>query len=465
MPGPPSDTRPRRTIWPEGVCWDERLASSPAVSAGGWVFSSNQLPTDYRNALAPEAAGDPGNPFAHSAVEKEAAFVIERLRRTFAAAGADLATEAARMYWWLPARKPTLDGFADGSNWTGIEDLTPVHEAREREVTTPAPGSTGIGVRELLAAEASISTAAIAVEIGPGRERQSVPAPASMAPIPDTPAVRFGDWIFTVGVIASDWHGDFGSELHLGPPSLVDPATRTNPYVWFGSEVEAQMDQMLETLSAIADQAGCSLDRCVKAEVYLGHPRDLYAVERAWRRWFPERPPARTLMPYSGISGAGCRAEIALVLLAGEEPLHTIETSEAPEPLWHEPQAIRAGDLLFVSNQLPLGNDGVVPPALRAGGAFPHLRDTSRNQAELVLENIDTICRAGGTGLDQVCRRTAFYSDLRHFTGAAAAWRSAFAADQAPAAIDLGVGRDGGWPLLVPEALMQVDAIAYAGRQ
>lgn len=450
----------RRAVWPQDVAWDERLASSPAVTANGWVFTSNHLPTDYVRPLAEDATPDARNPWGQAAVELQSRNLLATLRRTLAAAGADLASDAARMYWWLRSDEPTLEQFAAGSNWTGIEDLTPVHEARGRAIAGPAPGSTGIGVRELLAAEAVMSTAAIAFQPSPERPREGIAAPATMAPIPDNPAVRFGDWVFTVGVIASDWSGDFGAERHLGEPSLVDPRVRTNPYVWFGSEVEAQVDAMLETLAGIAANAGTSLERCVKAEVYLGHPRDLYALERSWRRWFPQRPPARTLVPYSGIAGRGCRVEIALTLLAGEQPIETVETSDAPEPLWHEPQAVRAGGLLFLSNQLPLGTDGRVPRELRDAGGFPHLRDLARAQASRALENVAAICTAGGSSLEQVCRRATFYADLADFAGNAAEWSRCFAPAQAPASIDVGLGR--GWPLLAPDARMQLDVIAHA---
>jgi enamine deaminase RidA (YjgF/YER057c/UK114 family) len=453
----------RRAIWPASVSWHGALGSSPAVAAGGWVFTSNHLPTDYEDPIAPQAAVDPRCAFGASALEREADLVLATLAATLAGGGCDLRADAARMHWWLRSDRPTAHELASGSTWTGIEDLTPIHEARERCVARPQPGSTGIGVRELLSAPASLATAAIGIQRETGWEKQGVDAPSGMAQIPDTPAVRFGDWVFTVGVIASDWRGDFMTDRHMGPRSFVDPRARVNPYVWFGSAVEAQVESIRETLSAIAAQAGTTLDRCVKAEVYFGQAQDLHAIERAWRRCFPRHQPARTLVPCAGLAGMGCRVEIALVLLAGDAPIDTVETSAAPEPVWHESQAVRAGDFLFLSTQLAIDSHGRVPDRLAGRGGLRHLHEADREQARFVVENIAAICEAGGTSLQDVCRRATFYGDLGDFAGNAAEWRRHFDANALPAAIDVGLGA--GAALLAPDARMVTDVVAYAPRQ
>src|SRR5258708_39924414 len=61
--------------------------------------------------------------------------------------------------------------------------------------------------------------------------------------------------------------------------------------------------------SEVAERAGSSLDRCVKAEVRLGHSSDCLGFERVWRRWFPAES-ARTAAAYrhaAGTEGTACR--------------------------------------------------------------------------------------------------------------------------------------------------------------
>ena len=54
-------------------------------------------------------------------------------------------------------------------------------------------------------------------------------------------------------------------------------------------------------------------------------PSDYAGMDRVWRRWFPDRPPARCVIPYMGLGTKGSRVEIAFVLLAGNPKL-VIET-------------------------------------------------------------------------------------------------------------------------------------------
>jgi enamine deaminase RidA (YjgF/YER057c/UK114 family) len=424
------------------------------------VFVSGQLPSNYRSALAPEARPRPASPYRDSWLELESRYILGNLARTLDAAGCDLRKDVLRIQWWLGSDHPTYEEFENGINWTRLPDLSPIHDVRAQHIDEPQPASTGIGVRQLTVPAARMGVSLIAVPPVEGIERTGVVPPPELESLPDTPAVRAGDWIWTVGVLASDWRGDFMSERNLGEPSFVAPEARVNPYVWFGSPIEAQTEYVLDQIERLADAAGTSLDRAVRAEVFIGHPNDLYGLERVWSRRFPSNPPARVVVPYSGLAGKGIRVEISMLFLAGDAEIEktTIETSDAPEPFGHEPQAVRAGELLFLSGQLPVDSLGEVPSNLKVDESFPYWVHPPRRQAEYVVANIAAICEAAGSTIDNVCWRNGFYDDLCVLPETMDVWRSSLRGDP-PAATDIGLGR--GWPLLVPGAHALLDVIAY----
>jgi enamine deaminase RidA (YjgF/YER057c/UK114 family) len=308
------------------------------------------------------------------------------------------------------------------------------------------------------AAGARVSVDLIA--IGGGEERVGTDAPAGVPrPVVEySPALQRGDWVFLAGFLATDFAGDVGSRLRRGEASALAPEARVNPYFWYGSDIELQTDYTLDKLERIAEAAGTSLGRCVKAEVYFGHPADLPGIERAWHRWFPGNPPARVLVPHSGLAGFGCRIEIALILLAGESTLlrETIETSAAPEPFLHEPQAMRAGDLLFLSTQLPADSRGRLAPGLDAHTELSSCGEQARLQTRTILENAAAICEAAGTRLEHLCRRQAFHDDFAWLAPSLDEWQAHFPIDP-PASTTLEVGG----PLPVPGAHVLLDLVGH----
>src|SRR5690606_20985433 len=138
--------------------------------------------------------------------------------------------------------------------------------------------------------------------------------------------------------------------------------------------------------------------------VYMGHPQDWLGIDRVWQKWFPKDPPARTTIPYCGLAGRGCRIEISMALLHGDSKLtkRTIETSDAPEPHGHEPQAVHAGDFLFFSTQMPVDSSGAVPAELLPHPELPYVRQPSKLQARYMLQNMAAISEAAGTSLDNL---------------------------------------------------------------
>ncbi|MGD9890248.1 MAG: Rid family detoxifying hydrolase [Dehalococcoidia bacterium] len=85
-----------------------------------------------------------------------------------------------------------------------------------------------------------------------------------------------------------------------------------------------------------------------------------------------------------------------------------VRTEAAPAPFQGAPysQAIKAGDLVFVSGQL----------ALRPGS--PELTgDTIQEQTEQIFANLRAILEASGSGLDRLVKTTVFLVNLADFAG------------------------------------------------
>ncbi|MEX0673362.1 MAG: Rid family detoxifying hydrolase [Gaiellaceae bacterium] len=85
-----------------------------------------------------------------------------------------------------------------------------------------------------------------------------------------------------------------------------------------------------------------------------------------------------------------------------------IRTERAPAPFQGAPysQAIRVGDLVFVSGQL----------AVRPGGS-EMVGDTIAEQTEQVMANLRAILEEAGSGLDRLVKTTVFLANLADFQG------------------------------------------------
>ena len=78
-------------------------------------------------------------------------------------------------------------------------------------------------------------------------------------------------------------------------------------------------------------------------------------------------------------------------------------SAEAPPPAGHYSQAIRAGDFLFVSGQVPRRSDGSYQPSDVA------------SETRQVLDNLAAIAQAAGADLDRAVKITAYLADGGYF--------------------------------------------------
>ena len=119
-----------------------------------------------------------------------------------------------------------------------------------------------------------------------------------------------------------------------------------------------------------------------------------------------------------------------------------VASPDAPRPLGPYSPAIRAGNLLFISGQVP------VDPATGAVvGA-----DISA-QTEQVMRNIGALLKAAGLGFEHVVRTTVFLADLNEFAHMNTCY-AGFVTDPPPARATVQVAR------LPRDVRVEIDAIA-----
>lgn len=84
---------------------------------------------------------------------------------------------------------------------------------------------------------------------------------------------------------------------------------------------------------------------------------------------------------------------------------HVISTSDAPAAIGPYSQAVRSGDLVFLSGQIPLD-----PASGQMVGG-----DDVRAQAERVMQNLEGVLAAAGCRFGDVLKTTIFLTDLGDF--------------------------------------------------
>jgi 2-iminobutanoate/2-iminopropanoate deaminase len=122
---------------------------------------------------------------------------------------------------------------------------------------------------------------------------------------------------------------------------------------------------------------------------------------------------------------------------------HAVSTQAAPAAIGPYSQAIRAGDFLFVSGQIPVdpATGGLVDGDVRA-------------QSRRVLENVGAIIAAAGASFDRVVKTTVYLVDMNDFAAMNEEYAKFFGTP-APARATVQVGR------LPKDVRVEIDAIVH----
>jgi enamine deaminase RidA (YjgF/YER057c/UK114 family) len=414
---------PKRVVRPSWYV-GPKIVFSPAVVFNRWVFVSGQLASDFEFGLIPEARPDPNLPLhCGDQVMAETRWIYRNLKGLLDEAGSGL--EQAIRIDQFPTSKAVID---------------PYHVVRRELLPEPRPVSTSVVIDDLMFADCTIEVELVAIRPEPGFTKEAVDVGNVRRPLGGySPVIRVGDFVFIAGQTPTDF------VQALAPEAQVDPS------FWEGNPIDRQARYILKNLDALLRAAGSSLANVVKAQVYLSDLRDIPRLDVVWREVFPISPPARTIVPVGGFGQAGTRIEVNVVALAdgGATRKEPIDVAAARVPRFHEPHAVRAGDLLFLSGLVAADAGGLIEQA-RVGKNFAG--SGPRQQWQYIMEQADLICRAAGARLEDAVRIGVFLTDLREHLAMAGA-RQATWPESPPASTTVQVPG----PLYVPGCTLLVD--------
>ncbi len=120
----------------------------------------------------------------------------------------------------------------------------------------------------------------------------------------------------------------------------------------------------------------------------------------------------------------------------------TISTENAPGAIGPYSQAVKAGNMIFCSGQIP------IDPAT---GEF--VSSDVAEQTRQVLKNLSAVLKAAGTDLNNVVKTTVFLADMNDFTAMNEVYAEFFS-DNKPARATVQAAR------LPRDARVEIDCIA-----
>lgn len=414
----------RTIVSPPTVQLPTDIPASPAVAVGPFVFVGATGATDWRTGLAEEARPHPGLPLnGPNPFKLEARAVYQRLAACLRAGGSSL-DRAVQINQWVPcyhgdverdpADRPAQDLYFE--NWREV--VEPVLRVRDEHIAQQRPASTFMPIDRLLPAGEHIEIEIVGVTEASGIEKRAYEHDVHVPLGGYSIGIETGPLLFTAGFIATDF-----SIGGLHPEARV-------PAPWYGNQIANEVEVILSQLKTAVEAGGGRLENTVKAVLYLTPRgiRNLPAVEEVWRKYWPEDPPARAVVPVAGVGMKPLQVEINLIVARPEYggEREVIRTDKALPALGYAAQAIKSGPLLFLSSQLGIREDGVPPMSEDSDRAFPFLRRSVREQISLIQENAHSICDAAGTALDQAVKANLIFSDFGDIPAALPAWATAF---------------------------------------
>jgi enamine deaminase RidA (YjgF/YER057c/UK114 family) len=380
----------------------ERLVGSGinyayALKAGNFVFLNGHEAYDFERGPAPEVEGPPGNALSgRPPLRREADCILNRMRTILKDFGTGL-PNAVR-----------VDQY-----YTKGAAVSAYHLARFAEFGGYIPPSTSIIMERCFARNTNIHTSMIAVLPSPEWAVEKITLPGQ--PISASgynPAVVTNDFVFVAGNMALRTDGT------LDPAVAVRPSANWGGQTAFRRQVHYVIKERLEpSLKA----SGSALEHSLKAQAYIRGVENFPDFMDVWSQYFHEIPCAITLVPAKDYASTEGMIEINLIALkSGARRRKQVVDTGIPSSACHGP-CVRAGELVFPSGVMAVGQDGLVPRRDHAPD-FDALGLSGQVQGDLLLSYAENVCKAVNVPISNVVRAQYFATDVRDFAGIAAAW-------------------------------------------
>ena len=453
-----------------GVEFPAEVPASTAVKSAPFVFLSALSATDWKSGLADGAWADEGLPLhGDSPYAYETRAVYEKIGAVLEAAGSGYDQSVQITQWGSSYNTagPAVAGGAAPSGWRPTTDadpvgpdltraskdrdqralffekyrgiLTPYLATRNEFLTVDRPASTMMPVDRLLCADTHFDVELVALQNDSGITKRVFEHDISSPLGGYSMAIAAGPWLFTAGMtavrmrggsadaLAGGAHDARGQESWGGP----SPGVLVPDWVWYGNQVANEVADILTQLKLNVEAADGRWEDVVKARIYCtpNGIANLPAIEQVWREFWPENPPARGIIPVTAIGGAAFgNIEIDLIVARTNHgnAIERIRDGKFLPQLGHAMPAIRANNLLFLSTQQGRTARGAVEDNVQQRRHFPHLRRAVRDEIGRIQENVQMLCEAAGTTIENTVKADLIFDDFADLDSGLNAWSGAF---------------------------------------
>ena len=416
-----------------------KIRFAQGMKAGRWVFATGLMAQDFVSGIAGDVLATRAPHAGLPKREKEAQRIFENLQAVLSAAGTDRSNLVRTDQYY-----------------TIVKAVPPYQQVRREFLRGRIPPSTSITQKRLLLPDADMTVQAVAVipdnnfAVEHLKHEHLKGRPTSGY----SPALTVGDFIFIPGA-TSMAIGDEPRRNGVAAAALMAEGAQ-----WGGQPIKLETEFIItQRIVPSLKLVGAALEDVAHAQIYLTEPEDYSAFTEVWSRHFGETGPTLSVIPCieHGLAPYHGKIEINVLAVKPGSPARKRHVDASVTTALHrQPQAVRAGDLLFISGLMAADRDGLAPSAAR-DPRQPWFSSPAEMQAEIIIGNIKQLCEAAGTSLENVVRLQQFHTDISEFHAVYKVWERHLAGRPLPfSAVEVPA------PLPLPGASVLIEVWVYA---